>query len=307
MTTAGWYPDPTGRHQHRYYDGTQWTDQAADAGVTVVDPLEPAPTSVAPQSGEPAPQGAPTSAAPTPPGPVVEPEAAGRRRGWVIGAIVGAALLLVLVIVGVVALASGGGDDESTGSSSNGTATTAEPGSSAARAAAESLPGMTQQLTLGISDVQAAAQREITSFNQIVDCANNALSAQPQDIDGLIGCFDTLDAFQAGAEAETGAVSALAATLSEADKAVQTAQSDPNAGAAVTSAVASATPTVEKARRVVDVGTQLCDCDGRLVAVLTRLRDAAVARNASGFNAAVTELNTEKTTRNGLYTQLVTI
>ena len=31
---AGWYPDPTGRHQHRYFDGREWTNHVADAGVT---------------------------------------------------------------------------------------------------------------------------------------------------------------------------------------------------------------------------------------------------------------------------------
>ncbi len=33
----GWHPDPRGRHEHRYWDGTQWTDHVADAGVTGQD------------------------------------------------------------------------------------------------------------------------------------------------------------------------------------------------------------------------------------------------------------------------------
>jgi actin-like ATPase involved in cell morphogenesis len=36
---AGWEPDPTGRHQHRYFDGTAWTDDVADAGGASRDPL----------------------------------------------------------------------------------------------------------------------------------------------------------------------------------------------------------------------------------------------------------------------------
>lgn len=36
---AGWYPDPSGRHQLRYWNGTAWTDHAADEGVQVLDPL----------------------------------------------------------------------------------------------------------------------------------------------------------------------------------------------------------------------------------------------------------------------------
>lgn len=39
---AGWYEDPSGRHQHRYWDGTRWTDDVADAGTASIDPLGPA-------------------------------------------------------------------------------------------------------------------------------------------------------------------------------------------------------------------------------------------------------------------------
>ena len=34
---AGWFPDPGGGHQWRYWDGTQWTDVVADQGVTTVE------------------------------------------------------------------------------------------------------------------------------------------------------------------------------------------------------------------------------------------------------------------------------
>lgn len=36
---AQWCPDPTGAHQLRYWDGTQWTAQVADDGQQSVDPL----------------------------------------------------------------------------------------------------------------------------------------------------------------------------------------------------------------------------------------------------------------------------
>jgi hypothetical protein len=38
-TPAGWLADSTGRHQYRYWDGTQWTDHVADDGVAALDPL----------------------------------------------------------------------------------------------------------------------------------------------------------------------------------------------------------------------------------------------------------------------------
>ena len=36
---ASWLPDPTARHQHRYFDGSAWTDNVADNGVASVDPM----------------------------------------------------------------------------------------------------------------------------------------------------------------------------------------------------------------------------------------------------------------------------
>jgi hypothetical protein len=34
-----WYPDPTGRHDHRWWDGAAWTAHIADAGTAGIDPL----------------------------------------------------------------------------------------------------------------------------------------------------------------------------------------------------------------------------------------------------------------------------
>lgn len=38
-SAGAWHPDPTGRHQHRWYDGTTWTDQVADNGANSTDPI----------------------------------------------------------------------------------------------------------------------------------------------------------------------------------------------------------------------------------------------------------------------------
>ncbi len=35
----GWFPDPTGRHDHRWWDGASWTEHVADAGVAGRDPI----------------------------------------------------------------------------------------------------------------------------------------------------------------------------------------------------------------------------------------------------------------------------
>ncbi|MEM9203199.1 MAG: phospholipid scramblase-related protein [Actinomycetota bacterium] len=34
-----WYPDPAGRHEHRYWDGVRWTDQVADHGRQTTDAI----------------------------------------------------------------------------------------------------------------------------------------------------------------------------------------------------------------------------------------------------------------------------
>src|SRR5262249_28288399 len=43
IVPAGWYTDPAGRHEYRYWDGTDWKPEVSDGGVTTVDPLGPPP------------------------------------------------------------------------------------------------------------------------------------------------------------------------------------------------------------------------------------------------------------------------
>ncbi|MDQ1403826.1 MAG: hypothetical protein QOG03_2142 [Actinomycetota bacterium] len=40
---GGWHPDPGGRHELRYWDGTRWTDHVSDGGVQSTDALGPPP------------------------------------------------------------------------------------------------------------------------------------------------------------------------------------------------------------------------------------------------------------------------
>lgn len=39
LPPAGWFPDTSGRHQHRYWDGTRWTEHVADEGLVSIDHL----------------------------------------------------------------------------------------------------------------------------------------------------------------------------------------------------------------------------------------------------------------------------
>ena len=36
---AGWYADPAGHHEHRYWDGSNWTAAVSDEGVASTEPL----------------------------------------------------------------------------------------------------------------------------------------------------------------------------------------------------------------------------------------------------------------------------
>lgn len=72
---AGWYPDPSGRHEQRYYDGKSWTSNVADGGKqSHDDPASPAPGSST------RPQASYTAGAkqPTPPGGVTMTDAVQR-------------------------------------------------------------------------------------------------------------------------------------------------------------------------------------------------------------------------------------
>lgn len=39
QTPAGWYQDPTGRHQLRYWDSQRWTQHVSDDGLQSIDPM----------------------------------------------------------------------------------------------------------------------------------------------------------------------------------------------------------------------------------------------------------------------------
>lgn len=38
-TERGWYPDPCGRYEYRFYDGEFWTNNVSSAGVQGADPV----------------------------------------------------------------------------------------------------------------------------------------------------------------------------------------------------------------------------------------------------------------------------
>lgn len=77
---AAWLPDPTGKHDHRWWDGDRWTEHVADAGQAAVDPL-------APGEQPPAPSDTPSTPSTGAEGTEAATEAAG---GWPDGGQTGA-------------------------------------------------------------------------------------------------------------------------------------------------------------------------------------------------------------------------
>lgn len=48
---SGWFPDPHGRHDHRWFNGTAWTADVSDDGQRFIDPLGAGPAGYAGSAG----------------------------------------------------------------------------------------------------------------------------------------------------------------------------------------------------------------------------------------------------------------
>jgi hypothetical protein len=133
---AGWQPDPTGRHDHRYWDGTAWTDNVSDAGVAGTDPIAAPAAPVGPDATVADAPGAPTpptdataawSTSPTAPvPPAAQPVAGGGGSDSKKGLLIGGAILAVIAVIVAALLLGGGDDDEPNEASSDATTSTTE-------------------------------------------------------------------------------------------------------------------------------------------------------------------------------------
>jgi hypothetical protein len=83
---AGWYPDPTARHELRYWDGYAWLDNVSDAGVAAADPLGGKPMPPPSEAAAKAQQGPP-------------PAAKSKMPLYIGGAVVAAIVIVVAAIL----------------------------------------------------------------------------------------------------------------------------------------------------------------------------------------------------------------
>lgn len=106
---ADWYTDPSGRYQHRYWNGSQWTNQVSSGGPSAIDPnpLDATVVSTPPAPGS----QAQAAQQPEPAAPQPAVQVSQSSGGMGLGAVLGALVALIAVIILVVVLMSGSDDD----------------------------------------------------------------------------------------------------------------------------------------------------------------------------------------------------
>ena len=88
----GWHTDPFGRHRHRWWDGTRWTERVRSGDVMGIDPPGIDPTPVAP--------GVADRVDPLDPTPPVELRSLKVPQGLLLGLVLLVAIV-ALVVVGL--------------------------------------------------------------------------------------------------------------------------------------------------------------------------------------------------------------
>jgi Protein of unknown function (DUF2510) len=118
---AGWYADPSTRNDHRYWDGSAWTDQVSRGGVQGIDPLQPQPVQPVAASTPAPPTARPNPLPPSAVSPIATAPQGKKRpvytRWWFI---VGAVVVVLLII----AAAAGGGSDDTNDAATDDASTT---------------------------------------------------------------------------------------------------------------------------------------------------------------------------------------
>jgi len=106
QSPAGWYQDPTGQGDARYWNGTAWTQSVNRGGVTVNVAIDPSQAQIPPTPGT------QVSAPAAPTQTYALPPEKSSNNNSVLGVIFGVlAVLLVIVLIYAVVSNSDSGDD----------------------------------------------------------------------------------------------------------------------------------------------------------------------------------------------------
>lgn len=108
-TSAGWFADPTGRSEHRYWDGNRWTEHVSHLGIPATDPIDAFGTPIGP-----------VAPAPTPIPIATEPGTPARSGIWAVpwwAWAIGAAVLVFAVAVAAIVIPTSEGREITTGTS----------------------------------------------------------------------------------------------------------------------------------------------------------------------------------------------
>jgi len=122
MASSGWYRDPTGQADGRYWDGASWSDQADRGGVTISSPIDPTRAGTPPVTGSE--YVAHRAAQPQPQTVAVQP-----AKSSVMGPVFGAIAVVVAIVALVVALSNDSDGDESPTTPTEAPAATEAPAS----------------------------------------------------------------------------------------------------------------------------------------------------------------------------------
>ena len=105
MPPAGWYQDPAGQAEARYWNGTVWTDSVLRGGAPAEIPLDPERATLPPLAGT-------EISASTAPMPMPMPAAQRTGPGGMLVGAIGFAIALIVVILVVVAVTGGDSSDD---------------------------------------------------------------------------------------------------------------------------------------------------------------------------------------------------
>lgn len=186
MNAGAWQPDPTQRHELRWWDGGAWTDHVSDHGVAGMDAVQHPTVSWAPPATSSTPWT--TTSVPTVPPPttailVAQPSGAPRQRR--VGLM--AAGLLAVVGLGVAGVILLGGDDKPSGDQAADTAqvddasTTVAPSTVAATTPTTAAPTTVAPTTMAPTTVAPTTTVVVpTTFPSPTATSAQLIAAMPQ-------------------------------------------------------------------------------------------------------------------------------